>query len=712
MMVGGSGGANTMSGADVWRVLRANLWLIVTLLVVSMVSGYFVNKYLAAHYSKFSSAGLIGVHPSLSLNPLDEDRGEIAQSNVALEQRSQVQKILHESLASKVITNSKPLRETAWFLQFNGSAQDAKKDLLKSLSVTPIQDTRLIRVSMTTPNREDCAVIVREVVDQHLQDERKRNNDAQYDRSTLLTNMKVRNQMRLNEIGGRLRDRSVKLGVDGIGGSGRINVKDEELSRLVQLQLEMELKAEAARGQRDGIMKQLAAGQDPAGVEESVRMDPTISMYRQMLTNAELQAGELEQQVGPNSPQLQKAQSRVSGLQTRLDSEINATKAKSRVAIAEMMEGQVAEVTQSMEKITRRVDDIKGELGDLSNQMADYLTLRDEEEAYREQLNAVNKQLEQMTTIQGRIDLSTVSWSTQPETPDSPTFPKLPQTMALAVFAGLALSLGISFLREMLDTSVRSPRDIARIGQMPMLGMVAHESDDPQSAGARLPLVIFEAPHSMLAEQFRQVRTRLQHAASLDTTRSILVTSPGPGDGKSVVATNLAAGLALNGRRILLVDANFRRPELHKIFGVGNEQGLSDVLNNLDNFDSLIQETAVPNLAVLPSGPKPTNATELLESQLLIDFIERALEEFDHVVFDSGPMLFVSESVALAPRVDGVVTVVRARSNSRGLLQRMRDGLRQVKAEHLGVVLNAVRSQGGGYYGRNIKTYYEYQNAQ
>jgi len=280
------------------------------------------------------------------------------------------------------------------------------------------------------------------------------------------------------------------------------------------------------------------------------------------------------------------------------------------------------------------------------------------------------------------------------------------------VFAGLALSLGISFLREMLDTSVRSPRDIARIGQMPMLGMVAHESDDPQSAGARLPLVIFEAPHSMLAEQFRQVRTRLQHAASLDTTRSILVTSPGPGDGKSVVATNLAAGLALNGRRILLVDANFRRPELHKIFGVGNEQGLSDVLNNLDNFDSLIQETAVPNLAVLPSGPKPTNATELLESQLLIDFIERALEEFDHVVFDSGPMLFVSESVALAPRVDGVVTVVRARSNSRGLLQRMRDGLRQVKAEHLGVVLNAVRSQGGGYYGRNIKTYYEYQNAQ
>ena len=130
----------------------------------------------------------------------------------------------------------------------------------------------------------------------------------------------------------------------------------------------------------------------------------------------------------------------------------------------------------------------------------------------------------------------------------------------------------------------------------------------------------------------------------------------------------------------------------------------------LDVFESAIQETQVPNLYVLPSGLKPTNATELLESQLLVDFIERALEEFDHVIFDTGPLLLVSETVALAPRVDGVVTVVRARANTRGVLARMRDTLRQVKAEHLGVVLNAVRTQGGGYYRSNIREYYEYQN--
>jgi polysaccharide biosynthesis transport protein len=175
-----------------------------------------------------------------------------------------------------------------------------------------------------------------------------------------------------------------------------------------------------------------------------------------------------------------------------------------------------------------------------------------------------------------------------------------------------------------------------------------------------------------------------------------------------VVAANLAAGLALNGRRILLVDANFRRPELHKTFAVSNERGLGNVLSADCGFDAAVQKTTVPNLDVVTSGAKPANATELLEGSALNDLIDRALEEYDHVIFDSGPMLVVSETVALAPRVDGVVTVVRARTNSRGLLQRMRDQLRQLKAEHLGVVLNAVRAQAGGYYNRNIKTYYAY----
>jgi capsular exopolysaccharide synthesis family protein len=240
--------------------------------------------------------------------------------------------------------------------------------------------------------------------------------------------------------------------------------------------------------------------------------------------------------------------------------------------------------------------------------------------------------------------------------------------------------------------------------------MIQHEEDDPQVVGVPLPLVIYQAPTSMIAEQFRQVRSRLQHSTSLDSTRTLLVTSPSPADGKSTVACNIAAGLALNGRRILLVDANFRRPELHKVFNVSNDMGFSSVFSSLENLATAAKQTSIPNLDVLPTGAKPANATELLESSLFTDFIDKALLEYDHIIFDSGPLLFVSETVAMAPRVDGVITVVRASANSRGLLQRLRDQLKGLKAEHLGVILNGVRVQGGGYYGRNIKTYYEYSN--
>ena len=374
------------------------------------------------------------------------------------------------------------------------------------------------------------------------------------------------------------------------------------------------------------------------------------------------------------------------------------------------MQNDYATEKGKLEGLTKKIENLKSDLGELSNAMVIYYALREEEKGIREQLTKIKEQIDAIMAVESSPAASRVAWMSMPETPMNRSFPKLPITMALAIASGLALSLGIAFLREATDQSIRSPRDIAKVGQINLLGLIPDESDDPQSAGARLPVVIFDAPHSVMAESFRHVRTKLQHTASLDTTRSIMVTSPSPGDGKTTVACNLAAGLALNGRRILLVDANFRRPEIHKVFGLSNEQGFSDVLNAVAAFDEVIQETQVPNLAVMAAGPKPMNPTELFESQLLIDFIERALEEFDHVIFDSGPIMVVAEAQAMAPRVDGVVSVVRAKTNNRGLLQRMRDELRRSKAEHLGVVLNAVRAQGGGYYRRNIQTYYDYAN--
>jgi len=711
-VLGGQPTGSQMTAADVFRVLRAHLWLILLTVTGFGVLGYFANGWLMKNYPTFTAIGLVQVQTRTDFNPLSQHETVMDQRALEVEQRTEARLLKQDTLFGEVLRNSQAVRDTQWFKEFHNDTREMLRDLQKQFRVEPILDTKLISVSMSYSDPKDCRTIVQEVVDTHLKNQKHRAQDAQIDRTKELNNIRVQDEIHRRQLEQDMKAAAVRLSIDGMGAAGRFAPKELELSRLIDEQIKAQSLASEAKSAYETAANMIQNGIDPPLVEEMISRDMNVAQYRSQLDNMELQIALTSKSTGAGNPQVQRYQDARDLLQKRLDSARDEVRIKGRQAVLAEYQGKFTSSQTSAESINKQVDKLKAELGELSNQLTNYLSMESELKYVREHLKEVEKKLDEISAIQRQPDLGGVQWMTQPETPQTQSFPQLKYTLPVALVLGLMLSVGVAFLREAMDTTVRSPIDIQRVGQLNLLGVVPDESDDPQSAGARLPLVIFEAPHSMMAEQFRQVRTRLQHAASLDTTRTILVTSPGPGDGKSTVAVNLATGLALNGRRILLVDANFRRPELHKIFGLGNEAGFADALNAVENFDQVVRETQVPNLSVLTSGVRPTNPTELLESQLFTDFIERALEDFDHVIFDSGPMLFVSETVALAPRVDGVVSVVRARTNSRGLLQRMRDGLRQVKAEHLGIVLNAVRAQAGGYYTRNIKTYYAYQNGQ
>jgi capsular exopolysaccharide synthesis family protein len=699
-----------MSGADVWRVIRSNLWLILGALLVSGVGGYFLNSYLAKKHSSYTATGYTQISPPVNFDIMNKTPIATDIGSLGIDQRTQAALLKQEALFIQVLQNpNSEVRKTKWFQSFRGDVFKAKEDLVDNFRVDVIPESKLIAIKMSYSEPHDCKVIVEDIVNRHLENQKEINQNKQLERSVMLNNLKQRHQFRKDELGRELRDKAVRLSIDGMGTPGRLSAKEVELQDLLRTQFDMNRNAGEAAAAYKASIEQINDGADLPSVQQEIARDSVVVNLRQLVNQYDLELSRNAQQLGPSHRSLQSLKAMRDDLQRKLDDATAEVRAKTTAMIIENLRQQKDATESQLKAIQDKVDGAKADLGDLTNAMNQYLTLKDDEQTTRDLLKEVNDQLDQISQMGANADMSTIAWATHPETPDAPSFPKLPWTLAICIAAGLALSLGIAFTRELLDTTVRSPRDIARVGQLNLLGLIAHEDDDPQAAGAPLPTVIYQAPHSMLAEQYRQVRSRLQHAASLDSTRSLMVTSPSPGDGKSTVACNLAAGLALNGRRILLVDANFRRPELHRIFGLPNDQGFSAVLNSIDNFSSSVCQTQVPNLDVLPCGQRPSNSTELLESQLLIDFIERALEEYDHVIFDSGPFLFTSESVALAPRVDGVITVVRARANSRGLLQRLRDDLRKSKAEHLGVVLNAVRAQAGGYYNRNIKTYYAYQ---
>jgi capsular exopolysaccharide synthesis family protein len=705
--VGGPSGAG-MTGADVWRVFRANLWLIALFVTVGAVAGFFLNRYLAEHYPKFTASGLVKVQLPEEMFHLNGQELVSRPENIELEQKTQAKGLTQTSLLLRVLTDSDKLRSTQWFKDFAKEvrpAEAAKEDLLKNFSVQPVAQSRLIQVEMTYRIPLDARVVAEEIVNAYIDQERKAQAAKWSTKASTLRNQFETYKRDYENVTKELTNKSLQTNSrDQFEGYALLQSITQEGYRVVQLLGEADRELKGAETELKAFNDLIDQGATPPEIEIDLNKDALLNQYQQDLDRLDAMAA------GPKAPGTAGIGARREALQHKMDDRRESLRSSVVDAKRVLLQTKRDIAKNAFDSATARKKEIDQRQQEAQAAAAYFRSREEAQKVSKEKMDTAQSELDELEKQKLPSEFSPVVWFAEPPTPETPSFPKLPITMSVAVLLGLGLSVGIAFLREITDTSVRSPRDIARVGQLNLLGLIPHEDDDPQAADARLPLVIYDAPHSMAAEEFRKLRTRLQHSAALDSTRSILVSSANPGDGKTTIACNLAAGLALNGRRILLVDANFRRPEIHNLFEVANDKGFSDALNDLTTFDTVVRDTQVQNLFVMPTGPKPVNATELLESQLLIDFIERALEDYDHVIFDSGPLLIVSETMALAPRVDGVVTVVRARTNSRGVLSRMRDMLRQVKAEHLGVVLNAVRSQGGGYYGRNIKTYYAYQN--
>ncbi len=297
--------------------------------------------------------------------------------------------------------------------------------------------------------------------------------------------------------------------------------------------------------------------------------------------------------------------------------------------------------------------------------------------------------------------ISTVIQADPATIPERPISPKVLQNTLLAAIVGGMLAVGGIFLVEALDDTVKTPDDVTRVTGLPVLGVVA-EHDTGKG-----DLITVSQPRSPVAEAFRSLRTNIQFASVDHPVQTLLVTSALPSEGKSTVAANLAVALAQSGKKVVLLEADLRRPSVHRYLKVPNRLGLSAMFVQTQVYlDGNLQGTRVPNLKVLTAGDLPPNPSELLGSERMYAIIRQVKEQADLLVLDTPPVMAVTDAVVLSPRVDGVLLVVKPGSTKLSALQTAIEQLQRVGAKVLGVVFNGVQLKGYRYRYYSSSYYY------
>lgn len=277
--------------------------------------------------------------------------------------------------------------------------------------------------------------------------------------------------------------------------------------------------------------------------------------------------------------------------------------------------------------------------------------------------------------------------------PDKPSAPNIRLNLVLGTAIGFSLGLGLAALRTVMDTKVRGETDVRRLTPAPVLGGISFDND-----AVKKPLLTQVPAQSPRAESFRQVRTNLQFAHVSRSSKTVLITSSLPGEGKSTTATNLAIAVAESGQTVVLIEADLRRPRVSEYLGLERDAGLTTALIGQAHVNDLLQPWGEHGLYVLTSGQIPPNPSELLGSEAMRILLNELEQAFDAVIIDAPPLLPVTDAAVLAQQVGGVLLVVGSSKVKAPELQKSLAALEMVDADLLGVVLNLLPSKGADAY--------------
>lgn len=707
-----------------WRILKKRRWTVLATAGIIFTLAVIATLKTIPLYQATSKVAIFPETPNvLGFKNLDDNSPDY-QYDVALETQAAI--LRSDALAMEVIQEMR-LDENPKFT----SAPRRRVDSIDVSSLQPdpattagllgrfrgglaiqlIPNSRLVQITYTDPDPRMATEIVNTLVRTFTEQNFKTKYEAVTQTSdwlsTELADEKLKVQTSEEKLVRYQKDHSI-LGVD-------------EKQNIVTAKLD-ELNRELAAAEMDRIQKEsnykLSANADPSTFTKPAREGESTMMDKLREKEAELdtQRAQLTTQFGAGYPKVLEINNQIKQVETEITTE------KSRMR--DQIRDEYLAALQRENLLITAFNEQKQEANKLNESAIEYTVLKRDAEANRQLYQDLLQRLKEAGVSAG-LRSSNIRVVDVARTPTSPIKPNVPRNIELGLLLGLACGVGLAFLLESLDTSIRTIEEVSAISTLPALGTIPLQISNNGSLRKRLKpasieletpelpaLITFARPRSEAAEAYRSLRTSILLSSYGAPPKVIVVTSAVPQEGKTTISANSALVLAQRGGRVLLIDADLRRPGIDKLFGFRARGGLSTLISGSDKFEDVaIPFADVPNLTILPAGPIPPQPAELLGSAVMKEHIARWRKEFDHVVIDTPPCLSVTDAVVLSPEADRIILVARSGKTTKIALRRACDLLLQVNARVMGIVLNALNTHSAeGYYyygGRYSDHYYD-----
>ncbi len=573
-------------------------------------------------------------------------------------------------------------------------------DLKRSLRVSPSESGDILTVSMDSPIPEDNAIVVNSVVEAYLDyhNQKKRSTSAEVlkilreEKRTLETeyDRAMRELLDFKQANAEL---SFSLGQQENVVSSRLAQLSQTLTAAELQTMEDKIRYEAALNVKDEperlelLLSMAQMDGDPAAraIKSSDAAD-RIGRMREYL--AELMATH-----GPAHPVVERHTRRIAELEMLYRDDLGDDPGQKYITI---LGSRYQESLAREQALSEEYDRQRALTTQLGAKEAEMSMLQSKTRRIDRQVDIIDSRIKELNVTEDAAVMN-ISILEPASASMSPIAPDRPRTFAIAIVMGLMIGLGGAFLLELADDRLRSAEEIERLTGLPVMGVISNLG---RAKDTSLAQVVRDNPRSSITEAFRTIRTAIHFGTAQSSAKTLLVTSPTPGDGKSTTASNLAIAFAQSGSRTVLVDADCRKPVQHTHWGIDQSTpGLSSVLIGDTPLADAITGTDVPKLDILPCGQLPPHPAELLNSADFVEILRQLGETYDRVVIDSPPIGPVTDGRIISAVADATMLVVRAEQTSRRALVSACQAIADVGGRPIGVVINAAPRRRAGYYG-------------